>query len=325
MNLMGPQGPQGAKGDTGAQGPQGEKGETGDTGPQGPKGDTGNGFKIMGYYASLSELQGAVPAPALGDAYGVGASEPYDIYIWGGSSWVDNGPIQGPAGEKGDTGETGPKGDTGAQGPAGADGATFTPSVDSSGNLSWTNDGGLENPQTVNIRGPGVGRHGRAGAVRANPVPRASRARRGPRWPRRRRRRTLPRRNRRRGWRLLHACCGQLRQPADGQQGRCQLGRPEHPRPPRRARPQARTERRASRRRRDRACRAQRATPAHRARPGRSPAGADGKRPTRRCRGRRGTEAELCAAPSPRRGQRRLTPSTGRSSDGNNSGHTCIS
>ena len=157
MGPQGPQGPQGAKGDTGAQGPQGEKGETGDTGPQGPKGDTGNGFKIMGYYASLSELQGAVPAPALGDAYGVGASEPYDIYIWGGSSWVDNGPIQGPAGEKGDkgdTGETGPKGDTGAQGPAGADGATFTPSVDSSGNLSWTNDGGLENPQTVNIRGP---------------------------------------------------------------------------------------------------------------------------------------------------------------------------
>lgn len=138
-------------------GPQGERGEKGETGAQGPKGDTGNGFKIMGYYASLSELQGAVPAPALGDAYGVGASEPYDIYIWGGSSWVDNGPIQGPAGEKGDkgdTGETGPKGDTGAQGPAGADGATFTPSVDSSGNLSWTNDGGLENPQTVNIRGP---------------------------------------------------------------------------------------------------------------------------------------------------------------------------
>ena len=33
-------------------------------------------------------------------------------------------------------------------------GATFTPHVDEEGNLSWTNDGGLENPETVNIKGP---------------------------------------------------------------------------------------------------------------------------------------------------------------------------
>ena len=37
--------------------------------------------------------------------------------------------------------------------PRGADGATFTPSVDTNGNLSWTNNGGLENPNTVNIKG----------------------------------------------------------------------------------------------------------------------------------------------------------------------------
>lgn len=36
----------------------------------------------------------------------------------------------------------------------GADGATFTPSVDSAGNLSWTNNKGLTNPPTVNIKGP---------------------------------------------------------------------------------------------------------------------------------------------------------------------------
>lgn len=35
----------------------------------------------------------------------------------------------------------------------GKNGFTFTPNVDSQGNLSWTNDGDLENPQTVNIRG----------------------------------------------------------------------------------------------------------------------------------------------------------------------------
>lgn len=41
----------------------------------------------------------------------------------------------------------------GAGGP-GENGATFTPKVDSSGNLSWTNDKGLPNPSAVNIKGP---------------------------------------------------------------------------------------------------------------------------------------------------------------------------
>lgn len=36
----------------------------------------------------------------------------------------------------------------------GPKGVTFTPSVDSSGNLSWSNDGDLANPPTVNIKGP---------------------------------------------------------------------------------------------------------------------------------------------------------------------------
>lgn len=36
----------------------------------------------------------------------------------------------------------------------GLKGATFTPKVDAEGNLSWTNDGGLENPAVVNIKGP---------------------------------------------------------------------------------------------------------------------------------------------------------------------------
>ena len=33
------------------------------------------------------------------------------------------------------------------------DGATFTPSVSDTGDLSWTNDKGLQNPSTVNIKG----------------------------------------------------------------------------------------------------------------------------------------------------------------------------
>lgn len=47
----------------------------------------------------------------------------------------------------------GANGTDGTNGTNGTDGTTFTPSVDSAGNLSWTNDGGKANPQTVNIKG----------------------------------------------------------------------------------------------------------------------------------------------------------------------------
>lgn len=36
----------------------------------------------------------------------------------------------------------------------GEDGATFIPSIDSDGNLSWSNDKGLSNPEMINIQGP---------------------------------------------------------------------------------------------------------------------------------------------------------------------------
>ena len=36
----------------------------------------------------------------------------------------------------------------------GKDGATFIPSIDENGNLSWSNDKGLENPETINLKGP---------------------------------------------------------------------------------------------------------------------------------------------------------------------------
>ena len=40
------------------------------------------------------------------------------------------------------------------KGDNGADGVTFTPSVNAAGDISWTNDGGLPNPPTQNIKGP---------------------------------------------------------------------------------------------------------------------------------------------------------------------------
>lgn len=171
-------GAQGPKGDTGAQGPKGDPGERGpkgETGAQGPRGETGAGFLVKGYYETASALEASVQEPMAGDAYGVGVSEPYDIYIFDGvtESWINNGPLQGARGEKGDKGDPGADGapgKDGAQGPAGADGTpgqdgtTFTPSVSAAGVLSWTNDGGKQNPASVSIRGP-------AGAAGKDPEP----------------------------------------------------------------------------------------------------------------------------------------------------------
>lgn len=169
----GPQGERGPQGIPGAQGIPGETGPQGERGPQGPKGDkgdpgqkgeTGSGFVVKGYYGTVSALQTSVKNPAVGDAYGVGASEPYDIYIYDGvtRTWINNGPLQGakgdpgPKGDKGEPGEQGPKGDTGpigktgpqgeqgiqgqkgdpgkdgATGPAGKDG--LTPTIGANGN-----------------------------------------------------------------------------------------------------------------------------------------------------------------------------------------------
>lgn len=161
----GEQGPQGLKGDTGEQGPQGiqgPKGDTGDTGPQGPKGDKGDpgtGLEIKGQYDTLELLKQNVPAPNLGDNYYVGAAAPYDVYTWtyveGELTWINNGPLQGAKGDKGDQGETGPQGPTGETGPKGDTGGYYSPSVDGSGNLTWTaSESDMPQVQGANIRGP---------------------------------------------------------------------------------------------------------------------------------------------------------------------------
>ena len=151
---IGPQGPkgergiQGEKGDTGMTGPQGrqgEKGDKGDVGPEGPPGaqgetgPAGKDFRILGYYDTPALLQAEVSAPEAGDIYGVGAAEPYDIYVWDGvgEAWVNNGPIQGPkgdAGAAGPEGPQGPKGDAGAAGPQGIQGPAGTDGKDATVN-----------------------------------------------------------------------------------------------------------------------------------------------------------------------------------------------
>lgn len=90
-----------------------------------------------------------------------------------GSAWQDGTPgpagPQGPEGKKGDKGDTGaagetgpagPKGEQGIQGPKGDPGDKgdtgpyFTPAVSAEGILSWSNNGGLDNPASVSIKGP---------------------------------------------------------------------------------------------------------------------------------------------------------------------------
>ena len=112
-------------------------------------------------------------------------------------SEIDLGDIRGPAGPQGIQGVPGPAGKDGAQGPrgnpgpkgdsfqtvveddgngnitirtltgeeggTGTPGVTFTPSVSADGVISWTNDGGLDNPEPVNIKGP-AGQKGDTGA-----------------------------------------------------------------------------------------------------------------------------------------------------------------
>ena len=51
-------------------------------------------------------------------------------------------------------GEDGLPGRDGADGQDGAPGVTYTPTVSADGEISWTNDGGLPNPQPRNIMGP---------------------------------------------------------------------------------------------------------------------------------------------------------------------------
>lgn len=99
----------------GGKGDKGDKGDTGATGAQGPVGSTGP----------------------------TGPQGPEG----------ERGP-EGPQGEQGPQGIQGKQGPQGIQGEQGIKGTTFTPSVNSSGVISWTNDGGLSNPASVNIKGP---------------------------------------------------------------------------------------------------------------------------------------------------------------------------
>lgn len=98
----------------------------------------GTSLSPIGHFPDVEALETIVENPQPGDVYSVGMEAPYEIYTWDGINlmWRNQGQLQGAPGEKG------------------KDGVIFTPSVDTNGNISWVNDGGLQNPATRNIRGP---------------------------------------------------------------------------------------------------------------------------------------------------------------------------
>lgn len=144
----------GDKGQKGDKGNPGEKGETGAQGVQGPPGPKGDPFS----YGDFTEEQlEALTGPA--------------------------GP-QGPTGPQGIQGQPGPQGpqgipgETGATGPQGPAGPYFSPAMSKDGWLSWQNNGGLSNPEPVNLMGP-QGAPGQTG----NPGPQGETGPAGPPGP----------------------------------------------------------------------------------------------------------------------------------------------
>ena len=163
-------------GGSGEQGPQGDKGDKGD------KGDTGvgvqsvkqtttsnvdSGYNVVtvtltdGTTSTFSVKNGSKGSTGANGTNGVSVSSVKQTTISsadGGTNVVtvtlSNGTTSTFNVKNGSKGSSGTNGTNGKDGADGADGATFTPSVDSAGNLSWTNNKGLTNPPTVNIKGP---------------------------------------------------------------------------------------------------------------------------------------------------------------------------
>lgn len=94
------------KGDQGIQGIQGVRGLQGVTGPTGSQGTSINFVGTVATQASLPTTGNQV-----NDAYI--ALDTKNAFVWGGSSWSNIGPIQGPKGDQGEQGNIGP---TGSQG-----------------------------------------------------------------------------------------------------------------------------------------------------------------------------------------------------------------
>ena len=130
--------PRGATGATGAQGAPGQDGADGAPGAPGANGQ------------DATITIGTVSTGAAGSEVAVTNTGTPSAAVF--NFTIPRGDT-GAQGVQGEPGTPGANGQDGAPGADGKDGVTFTPSVDTNGDLSWTNDGGLPNPETVNVRG----------------------------------------------------------------------------------------------------------------------------------------------------------------------------
>ena len=184
----GTQGPAGPEGQAGQKGDPGEKGDIGPAGPEGPqgrqgeKGDPGPSGTV--YVDSVAEgVNWVSPFPQpVSEDFVSKAQEAYDgckvLFVHAELAGVTGAMAMTTVGQYGQSGfmytgafymneaflgismivDTGQHTVIPSVFPLdavdGVDGTTFIPSVSADGTLSWSNDGGLPNPDPVNIRGP---------------------------------------------------------------------------------------------------------------------------------------------------------------------------
>ena len=153
IECIGPTGPTGPQGITGATGPQGQPGQSGATGPTGPAGTTGTtgptGSTGPAGPTGPTGSTGTVgPTGPTGSTGAVGPTGPT-----GSTGAV--GPT-GPTGSTGVTGPTGPTGSTGAVGPTGPTGSTgVTGPTGSTGVTGPTGPTGITGPTgPTGVTGP---------------------------------------------------------------------------------------------------------------------------------------------------------------------------
>lgn len=120
---IGPQGPTGVQGIPGNDGADGVDGATGPTGPQGPAGADGADGTSVTIQGSVAN-SGALPTTGNTNGDGYLTEDDGHLWVWNGSSWIDAGLIQGPAGADGADGANGATGPEGPAGANGSDGAT---------------------------------------------------------------------------------------------------------------------------------------------------------------------------------------------------------
>lgn len=124
-------------------GPQGSPGKDGSDGKDGSNGSNGKDGSDGATFQPQVDANGN-----LSWSNNKGLANPSTVNIMGPKG------SDGAPGKDGVNGVDGSDGKDGQNGRDGVDGATFKPTVSANGDLSWSNDQGLSNPATVNIRGP---------------------------------------------------------------------------------------------------------------------------------------------------------------------------